>query len=366
MRIGIDARPAGEVKAGIGAYVRELLVAFTLLNHKHDLLLYAREPWEGVEATSRCRWRLVSGSDLKWNIRVAVHASRECDVYLSTNSYLTPWFLTIPSIVVVHDMISFNPTRLPHRNFAWVQRATIRPALRRARKVITVSESTRHDLVEQFPHAVDKTVVIHHAAQDRFTPKPHGDDAITRKYGLNRGYVLSVGTLEPRKNLPRLIEAFALLPEDLRSTYDLVLVGASGWETDQTFAAIAQHASMVRTLGYVEDDELPALYRKATLFAFPSIYEGFGLPVLEAMQSGTAVLAGRTSSVPEVGGDAIHYVDPLSVADIRAGLNEMLRSPDERARLALRGIERSKEFSWARTAIATLEVLERAGVDGRD
>jgi glycosyltransferase involved in cell wall biosynthesis len=360
MRIGIDARPASEITAGIGTYVRELLREFTALDHDHELVLFARTRWEGLKPDSRVRWVLNADADVKWNVRAALRASRECNVYLSTCSYLTPWFLTIPSVIVVQDMIAFDRARLAHHKFARVQRATIRPALRRARRVIAISQSTRRDLVESFPHTAKKVCVVPDAAQDRFTTERCNDDEVTRKYHLNRPYVIAVGTLEPRKNLTRLIEAFVLLPDDLRAQYDLVLVGASGWDTDDTFSAIAQHAPAVRALGYVADEDLPALYRNAVLLAFPSIYEGFGLPVLEAMQCGTPVLAGLTSSIPEVGGDAVRYVDPLSVEEIRAGLEHLLRHPDERRRMESLGLERAKQFSWTRTATATLEVLEAA------
>jgi alpha-1,3-rhamnosyl/mannosyltransferase len=141
-----------------------------------------------------------------------------------------------------------------------------------------------------------------------------------------------------------------------------VLAGARGWQEDETFAAVRRHADRVRTLGYVEDADLQALYRCASVFAFPSLGEGFGLPVLEAMAAGTAVLTSDRSSLPEVGGDAARYVDPLDVEAIRAGLAALLRDPAERARLAARGRARAEEFSWARTARETLAVLEAAAV----
>lgn len=360
MRVGIDARPATEIRAGIGTYVRELLTEFEKMDHGHQLYLYSRSRWPGLsENDERVTWRLLGGSDVPWNLRTARRASRECDVYLSTISYLSPWFLTIPSVLVVHDMIAFDSARLPNRRSALVERATIRPALRRAGGVITISDSTRRDLVGVAPRVASKVRVVLDAAEERFTAQ--GDtEAVARKHELNRPFVLAVGTLEPRKNLPRLIEAYATLPDDLRAEYDLVLVGASGWGSDETFGAIARFASSVRTLGYVDDEDLPALYRRASLLAFPSIYEGFGFPVLEAMQSGTPVLTTEVSSIPEVGGDAVRYADPFSVNDLRCGLEELLRDPGERSRMSALGLERAELFSWKKTASETLEVLESA------
>lgn len=358
MRIGIDARPATEIRAGIGTYVRELLSEFVSIDHANELLLYTRAPWQGLGAGENVSWRQIAGSDLAWNVRAAKQANRECDVYLSTISYLAPWFLTIPTVVVVHDMVSFDRSRMPNRRSALVERATIRPALRRASAIVAISESTRDDLCSSFPGTKNKTRVIHDAAQARFNPIGCGDEMVLEKHQLSRPYILAVGTLEPRKNLPRLIEAFAQLPADLLATYELVLVGARGWGSESLSPALRRHSAHVRTLGFIPTDDLPALYRRATLLAFPSVYEGFGFPVLEAMQSGTPVLASRTSSIPEIGGDAVRYVDPYSVDDIRAKLVQMLRDPAELRTLSLRGTRRAKRFAWARTAEATLELLE--------
>jgi alpha-1,3-rhamnosyl/mannosyltransferase len=171
--------------------------------------------------------------------------------------------------------------------------------------------------------------------------------------------VLVTGTLEPRKNIPRLIEAFVGLDEGLRRGWTLVLAGAPGWETDSTFAAVSAHASLVRTLGYVPDDELACLYRGAEVFAYVSLYEGFGIPVLEAMQSGTAVLTSSVSSMPEVGGDVARYVDPRDLGDIRRGLGELLADPGLRRRCGAAGIVRASSFRWSETARTVLTVLEQ-------
>jgi alpha-1,3-rhamnosyl/mannosyltransferase len=168
-----------------------------------------------------------------------------------------------------------------------------------------------------------------------------------------------VGTLEPRKNLPRLVKAFASLPAEVREDRLLVLVGALGWDTSETVGALRRHSELVRPVGHVPDEELRALYRGAELFAYPSLYEGFGLPVLEAMASGTPVLTSRSSSLPEVGGDAAIYVDPFDIESIGLGLREALGRPARLAELAARGLERARSFSWEHTAAKTLGLLER-------
>jgi alpha-1,3-rhamnosyl/mannosyltransferase len=170
------------------------------------------------------------------------------------------------------------------------------------------------------------------------------------RYSLRRPYVLAVGTLEPRKNLPALIEAFTGLPD----THDLVLVGARGWETGETQAAIARHPDRIKALGHVPDADLASLYAGAALFAYPSLYEGFGLPVLEAMAAGAPVLTSGISSLPEVAGEAAVLVDPRSADSIREGLRRGLSDPPPGGR------ERARTFSWARYAQQIVHACESA------
>jgi alpha-1,3-rhamnosyl/mannosyltransferase len=174
--------------------------------------------------------------------------------------------------------------------------------------------------------------------------------------------VLAVGTLEPRKNLPRLVEAYTRLPRELQAGHPLVVVGALGWETGETLAALRSLGERSRSLGYVSDADLAELYSRCAVFCYPSLGEGFGLPVLEAMAHGAAVLTSNLSSLPEVGGEAVEYADPFSVAEIAGALERLLRSPDRREELGARARERALAFTWKRTAELTLSALERAAV----
>src|SRR3954469_23106043 len=287
--IGIDARAAAEVPAGRGRYVRELLLALNRQPDRNRYLLYARTRWD-AELDDRFEWRLIESRDPVWHLRAARAASREADVMLSTNSYLTAWFTTIPCAVVVYDMITFDPESRPHRRAALIEKATAGVAIRRAKLLLCISEWTRKDLVRLFPRARAKAQVIPLAAS---ATEPGGD------VELERPFVLSVGTLEPRKNLDGLVAAWSRLPDDLRSSHTLALVGPQGWERDRVLAPIRGSADDVRLVGYVSDEQLGGLYARCELFAYPSLYEGFGLPVLEAMQHGAAVLTSDTSSLPE-------------------------------------------------------------------
>jgi glycosyltransferase involved in cell wall biosynthesis len=358
LRIAIDARAAAEVPAGRGRYVRELLRALAGLDVSHRFVLYGRTPWDdrALDGDERFAWRVVAAGEPQWSALAAFHASRECDVVLATNSYLLAALARVPAVATVFDLTPFRrDVALPRG--AGFERITLPLAIRRAAGLLPISHATRDDLVARFPRAAPKATVVELAADAAFgldgPPAPP-------RYGLSKPYVLALGTLEPRKNLPRLIEAFAGLAPELRETHELVLVGGSGWATGEIDASIARHRDHVRLLGHVPDVDLPGLYRGAALFAYPSLFEGFGLPVLEAMAAGTAVLTSNVSSLPEVGGEAVRYADPHDVDAIRDALDALLRDPAERARLAAAGRERSRRFSWERTARETLTLVERA------
>jgi glycosyltransferase involved in cell wall biosynthesis len=355
LTIGIDARAAVEVPAGRGRLVRELLLALARRDEPHVYRCYARTPWD-AELDERFSWHEIPAADPWWHVRAAAAASRECDVFLSTNSYLTLWMLRrAAGVLVMYDMVAFEPAMQPNRRSRWIERATLAPALRRSAAVLCISQATQRGLVARFPHVRSRTVVaplgvastLEAAAEDTAAQLPAP------------GFVLGVGTLEPRKNLPRLVAAYRALPDELRATHPLVIVGKLGWDTGETTAALDSLGDRCLRLGYVSDAELAELYRRCGAFCYPSLGEGFGLPVLEAMAAGAPVITSSCSSLPEVGGDAVEYTDPTSVPSIAAALERVLRSPERRAELSARGPQRARGFTWDRTAAITLATLER-------
>lgn len=348
--VGIDARAAAEERGGRGRYVRELLRALAATDDDHRYVLYARRRWDCSELEpSRFTWKLSPLPDPVWHLWAAV-AARRCDAYLSTNSYLTAWFTRVPTILVVYDLITYVPAYRPQRRAALIERLTLPLAARRAARAICISQATLVDLGARFPRLAQRSSAIPLAA--------NAPAAADGEAGVGRPFVLSVGTLEPRKNLVRLVEAFASLPETIRGDHVLALTGMEGWDTAASNAALERHAALVRPLGYVSERRLASLYAGATLVAYPSLYEGFGLPVLEAMQAGTPVLTSNVSSLPEVAGDAAFYVDPYSVESIAAGLAAALADAPRRAELGQRGRERARLFSWRRTAQETVAVID--------
>lgn len=348
-RIALDARAAAEEPAGRGRVVRELLRALGRRPDEHRYLLFARSKWD-EQLDERFEWRLSTLPDPFWNLWAGLAASRWAEAFLSTNSYLTAWFTRVPTAIIVYDTVAWDAPESAQRRAMLIERATIRRGLRRARAAICISEATRRDLVSRFPFVAAKTSVVHLAASRRFresAPRARSD------------FVLCVGTLEPRKNLVRSIQAHERLPDEVRQRHPLVIAGARGWERDEILRSAESAGATIRT--EVSDDELADLYASCAMFLFPSLYEGFGLPLLEAMAAGAACVTSNLSSLPEIGGDAVRYVDPTSVDAIGAAVDELLASPTLRSTLGKRAQVRASAFSWDRTAEGMLAALIRAG-----
>lgn len=360
MRIGLDVREAEGQPAGKGRVVRELAQLLPKVMKKDEFVFFTKKRFP-LETSQNVTWREVGGKSVLWHRNVAKQANKNCDVYLSSTSYVTARWLKIPIVLIVYDLISFKDFAIPQRRAKAIERATLGPAVDKSTTILTISEATARDLIGLLPAAKGKVTVMPLAADDRFRatyPKKELD-ATRKKYGLSKPYAFFAGTLEPRKNLVELIRAYAELPEKLREKYDLVLAGKKGWEYDSTFVAIEQLevSTNVKHLDYVSDEDLAKLYAAAEVFAFPSLYEGFGLPVLEAMQSGTPVLTSDLSSLPEVGDHAVLSVDPTSDRSVKNGLEKLLTDAALRRKLKTAGLRRAKKYSWKRSAEIAAKAL---------
>ena len=285
-------------------------------------------------------------------------AHRRLDVLHST-AYALPILCPTRSVVTIHDLsFILMPEALPKWNAAYLAAIT-RVSVRRADRVICVSESTRRDVVTRLGVPAAKTRVIHHGIEPEFRPLPAAEVAAFRSAkGLPDEFALYLGTLEPRKNLPNLLRAYADARREGGVTAPLVLGGGKGWGYEVIFRLVDELGlgGHVRFPGYLPLAELPLWYNAASLFAYPSRYEGFGMPALEAMASGTPVLTTDSSSLPEVVGDAGLLVDPDDVATMSAGLSRVLRDPNLRADLRSRGLERARRFAWTAAARRTVDV----------
>ena len=275
-----------------------------------------------------------------------------------TNS-ISPLGTRVPTVLTIHDMsLSLFPQFHPLRRR--LTRPLVRLCARKAKAIITVSESARRDMMQLWGLSPDGIHVVPEAPAPEFRPLQDSGmlEEVRRRYGLGQRFILYVGTIEPRKNLTRLLSAFAGMRRRRVLTHQLVLAGSLGWgfkEVIESIDPLGLHDS-VRLLGYVPFADLPALYNLSEFFVFPSIYEGFGLPVVEAMASGTPVISSRESSLNEVGGGAVEFIDPLKVESIEQALVRLATDEDLRKSLASEGLARVGHFSWRKAAQETLTV----------
>lgn len=281
--------------------------------------------------------------------------------------YHEPNFLafktTLPTVVTVHDLsILRYPETHPKDRVAFMSKR-IGKSILRADCVITDSEYVRQEVLAEFNLPAEKVISVLLAASDNFMPVAGNELAVTlAQFSLIAGqYILAVGTLEPRKNLTTAIRAYTQLPEAIRNEIPFVVAGMKGWRTeglDREVAALIDKGQ-IRLLGFVADEALPALYSGARVFVYPSLYEGFGLPPLEAMACGAPVIVSNRSSLPEVVGDAGLQVDALDVDGLAEAMLSVIENDELRTSLGKRGIERASTFSWQRCAEQTLGVYRQ-------
>jgi len=283
-------------------------------------------------------------------------------LYHSPNYYL-PRFKGA-CVATFHDLSVFTLPECHPPELVRFMQQQLKKTLERARFLLTDSEYTRQELADFFSWPLDRIRAVPLASSGDFRPRTPQQTLplLSRHSLLHGGYCLYTGTIEPRKNLDVLLNAYGGLPESLRQRCPLVLAGYRGWSSEAVHARIERGAreGWVRYLGYLPDAELPLLFSGARLFAFPSLYEGFGLPVLEAMASGVAVICSRSSSLPEVAGEAAVLFDPSDVDALRELLKRGMEDEDWRSEAAARGLLRAQEFSWERCAQQTAAVYAEA------
>ncbi|MGE5508139.1 MAG: glycosyltransferase family 4 protein [Chitinophagales bacterium] len=377
MHIGVDARPAIAYRGtGIGTYTTQLLrhlLRIDRFNSYHLLLPGDRwvESSPGVgELLAWCGqkqpdfWEAVGPPETPLPTELAVYLVPQNGLGFPRRAH-RPQGGRVRLAVTVHDLIPYVLPQTCSPTFLSRALEDVPQAVAEADIIITVSTHSKRDLQEVLGVPEGRIAVIPEAPDEAF--QPLDQDAcrlkIRRKYGLAGPFILNVGGFSRRKNLPRLVEAFADLARRTGLPHSLVLVGRPGggcYAQCQALAARLGLAERVKFPGFVAEGDLPALYNAAELFVFPSLYEGFGLPPLEAMACGIPVVASRASSLPEVVGDAAALVDPLDPAALSQTMETILSRPAERDRLRSAGLRRAAAFSWNRAATLTLLALERA------
>lgn len=351
MVIAMDIREALDNPAGKGRYVAELMRHLPEQNPDNTFRFYVKtEP--AIKFPDNVTVVPIGGKGPLWHKRVGDDINATADHFLSALSYLTPLFVTKPVTLVVYDLIAFNKLARPQRRAQLVERATLKRAVAKASRIVAISESTAGDLAARYPEAKAKTDLAYPGVDPAFRDQPEAELRNLRERFKLRDFILCTGTIEPRKNLVRLVKAYSYLPENLRERYPLLLVGKLGWQHQEVFDTVTKTrmGSFVRHVGYVSDEDLAGLYSAATVFAYPSLYEGFGMPVVEAMAAGTPVVTSNISALPEAAGTAGILVDPLSSKRIAAAVRELLESPARHAELVAAGHIQARKFSWEKTA----------------
>lgn len=357
-RIGIEAHGLAGERTGVGNYLARLVEAMGRVAPDEDIALYLHTPAREPLPFPSVR---VPPSPLWTTARLAMHLAAHGGprVMLYPAHSLPLWTGRSRSVVTIHDLAFELFPRHFTRADRLRLRAITRHAVLRADLLLADSDATRDDLVRVMGVPESRVRRVHLGVDARFAPPPPGVVAEVRsRYGLSRPFILMVGTLQARKNHATLIRALPLL-HARGVDVDLVAAGGKGWLFDETMRLVRDLGmeAHVRFLGYVPDEDLPGLYGAAEAAALVSLYEGFGLPVLEAMACGAPVLVSNVSSLPEVGGDAVLMVEPLDVEAVADALARLVLDSSLRAELRARAPRHLRRFSWDRTARETLDVL---------
>lgn len=372
-RIGIDFTAACRERAGIGRYARELIRALARVDQTNRYVLFA--PRDAHAELLHYAWSpnfSIARAPLTERYLAALWQRARVPLPIEmfiggVDVFYSPDFLLPPTrarrtLVTVHDLSYVRvPECFPQVLLNYLNRA-VPPSVARADLILADAASTQRDLAEVYRVPLEKIKVLYSGVDPRFQPAvAEAAQARVRELTHGKPYLLSVGTLQPRKNYVRLVEAFAKITTDQlpMTNLQLVIAGSRGWLYEEVFQTVARLNLQDRVVfpSFVSDEDLPALYAGAALFVYPSLYEGFGLPVAEALACGAPVVSSNASSLPEVGGDAVLYFDPRDVAALARALQRALADKALRNDLRARGFAQAKKFSWDTAAQELLEYL---------
>lgn len=370
MIIGIDGNEANvEKKVGISEYAFELLKQFSNTKTKDTkFIIYLKEKPRGdmPKESSFWQYRIVKPKKL-WTqiglpIDLFIHYPRP-DVFFTPTHY-SPRFSPVKTAVSIMDLSYIHFPELFKKSDLYQLQNWSKYSILKAAKVFTISNFSKDDIIKEYKLPAEKVIVTHLGLKmkiDIAAPKVD-ENEVLQKLDLKQPFILFVGTLQPRKNLQRLIQAFSKIKKSNDySALQLAIVGKKGWLFEDILdePQKAGVSSFVKFLEFVQDKELEVLYKNAEFFILPSLYEGFGLPILEAMSFGCPVITSKVSSLPEAAGDAALYVDPENTDDIAQKMETLLKDESLRNELREKGYKQVKKFSWEKTAKETLLVLEK-------
>ena len=361
MRFAVDAHAIGRHLTGNEVYIRSLLNGFATLDRESEFIAYLSMDEAEAWVPSRFPVRRIAGNPfVRLGCDFALKLRRDRPDLLHVQ-YTAPLGCPVPVVVSVHD-VSFleHPDYFPFSR-AMQLRLTVQRTIRQAARILTGSEFSRDSIARAYHLDPDRISVVPNAAADSFHPvrRETTQAQMRERFGIGAPFILSVGDLQPRKNHVGLIEAFGrLIRSHSELPHHLVMAGKETWFGRRVSEAAKQSgvADRIRFLGFVSDDDLLHLYNACELFCFPSFYEGFGLPVLEAMACGAAVACSNTSAVPEVADGAALLFNPYNVDEITRAMLDLILHAELRARMCRLGLQRATQFSWQKTAQETLDV----------
>jgi glycosyltransferase involved in cell wall biosynthesis len=369
MIIGIDGNEANiEHKVGIGEYAYELLrqfEGFKIKDLRFRIYLKAAPLSDMPKAREGWEYRII-GPRKMWT-QFALPFSllldkKRPDVFFSPSHY-APRFSPVPTAMSIMDLSYIHFPQLFTKHDLYQLTNWTKYSAKQAKKIFTISNFSRDDIIKIYKKRPEDTVTTYLGIKPIDSSKVNKLESmedLNKKFGITKPYILFVGTIQPRKNIAKLIETFSKLKTE---NIELIIVGKKGWLWEEILAAPEKFkiANRVKFLDFVENEDLPSLYKNALCFVLPSLYEGFGLPVLEAMKFGCPVVTGNVSSLPEVGGDAAIYFDPSSTDDMAEKLTLVINDEGLRIKMVEKGYNQVKKFSWEKTAKETLKVLEEVG-----
>ena len=361
--VGIDASRASIAQqTGTERYSQRIIQTLLDLMMEERVRLYVNDTVPiPFRQRANVTQRLIPFPRLWTHVRLSAELARHHVDALFVPSHVVPPVHPHATVVTIHDLgYLHEPEAHPDASRRYLDWST-KWSVRAARHVIAISQTTKQDLITHCGVQPEKITVIHHGVDERFRPAPPAEIAHARRWlEIDGPFILHVGTIQPRKNLVRLIEAFERLA-DQHAELSLVLAGKLGWKTDDIVDAVRSsvHRERIRLPGHVPDELLPGLYTAASVFALPSLYEGFGMPVIEAMACGTPCVVSDRGSLPEIAGKAAEIVNPEDVIGLSVALARLLNG-DERATRIDAGLEHAKEFSWLRAGERTLETIRMA------
>lgn len=371
MRVAIDAHMVGAQETGNETYIVNLIRALQGMDLPHievDILQTPRSKSALDPTLPSQAFRTVQVTPenpfvrVPWSIPRLVRREHVDVLHMTYNA--PPWLSSSALVISVHDLAYRLYPQYYSLRVRLLLSLLVPLSARRAERVVTLSENSRQDIVRECGVSAEKVIVIPAAAPPEF--RVVGDSArlgtVKARYDLHKSFVLAVGNLEPRKNLVRLVRAYAALRQSGAISHQLVIVGQAHWQGSAIGREVNELglSEEVVFTGYVPTDDLVTLYNTATVFVYPSLYEGFGLPILEAMSCGTPVITSNVASMPEVGGEAALLVNPRSVEDLAQALGRVLADETLRHELKEKGLHQASQFSWEQTARLTLQAYEEA------